>query len=213
MAAKLILTAFIAALRVNGSPCKPNSSAPTSPDFTSDAVFTTITADDVSTGSSFPTQSSIYGFTSTALASSLVTDQATTHSTSILTLEASSSDTPFPETSTSETAWDGSSASTIPTSLTITDSTINESTTAESVVVTSSSSDPSTTSSITSTTTTAEAQTPIGFYNGGFEDDSSPDAHPWVIGRSVTIPNDPQNAHSGGRYAYVSTDSRMIVIA
>ncbi|XEU99692.1 hypothetical protein FSHL1_004979 [Fusarium sambucinum] len=176
MAAKLILTAFIAALRVNGSPCKPNSSAPTSPDFTSDAVFNNHHR----------------------------RHQATTHSTSILTLEASSSDTPFPETSTSETAWDGSSASTIPTSLTITDSTINESTTAESVVVTSSSSDPSTTSSITSTTTTAEAQTPIGFYNGGFEDDSSPDAHPWVIGRSVTIPNDPQNAHSGGRYALVN---------
>ncbi|CEI66027.1 hypothetical protein FVEN_g4562 [Fusarium venenatum] len=203
MAAKLILTAFIAALRVNGSPCKPNSSAPTSPDFTSDAVFTTITADDVSTGPGFPTQSSIYGFTSTALASSRAIDEAITDSTTILTLEASSSDTSSPETLASETTWDRSSASAIPTSLMTTDSTVDESTTVDSAVVTSWSSGPTTSSSITSTTTTAEAQTPIGFHNGGFEDDPSPDALPWVIGRSVTIPNDPENAHSGNRYALV----------
>ncbi|OBS28237.1 hypothetical protein FPOA_02178 [Fusarium poae] len=197
MAAKLILTAFIAALGVNGSPCKPNSSASLSPDFTSHAVPTTTTDDDVSNGSGFPTQSSVYEFTSTTLASTLATDETTS-----VTLEASSSDKSSLETLASETTWDGSSATTIPTSFTTTESIVDESTTLDSAVVASWSSD-STTSSITSTTTTAEAQIPIGLYNGGFEDDPSPDALPWVIGRSVTIPNDPGNARSGNRYALV----------
>ncbi|CZS77664.1 unnamed protein product [Fusarium graminearum] len=182
MAAKLILTALIASLKVNGSPCKPNSSPSISLVFTSSAAFTTTTIDS-SAELGLSTQSSIF--------------DSTLYSTS-KTLETSSS-----ETFASETTRDGSSDSTVPASFTTTNSIVEESTTVESAVVTSLSSDPATTSSIASTTTTAEPQTPIGFYNGGFEDDSTSDARPWVIGRSVTIENDPANAHSGDRYALV----------
>ncbi|KAM6529534.1 hypothetical protein FALCPG4_007663 [Fusarium falciforme] len=60
----------------------------------------------------------------------------------------------------------------------------------------------STTTTSEAPATTTEAGTRLGFFNGGFEDPTV-DGLPWVIGRSVEIKNDPENAHGGEHYALV----------
>ncbi|RGP72600.1 hypothetical protein FLONG3_6608 [Fusarium longipes] len=229
MATKLILLALVASFGVNGSPCKPHSFPSISSAITSDGAFAT-TTDELNTGSESVTRSSEYDFISTSLAYSLSTDETTSEIISTFskissdlteasattetgtqtsygntpTVTSDSTSTQNIEISATKVDSDASTSVVVSTLFTATDSTAERFTTTESEVVTSWSSEPASSSTFPSTTTTAAQQTPIGFYNGGFEDDPSPDGLPWVIGRGVTVPNDPQNARSGDRYALIT---------
>ncbi|UPK92507.1 hypothetical protein LCI18_003442 [Fusarium solani-melongenae] len=95
------------------------------------------------------------------------------------------------ETSTTEDA--SRSTSTFSESSSASDSKIPTTTTSEAA-------ESSTTTTSEAPATTTEAGTRLGFFNGGFEDPTV-DGLPWVIGRSVEIKNDPENAHEGEHYA------------
>lgn len=195
MAAKLILAGLLASFGVNGSPCKPSS-------YTFPSLATT-------SGQSIET-SLVTG--STTLQSYEESPASTQHATSALTSEAPSSDLASSESSVSQTDWETTSTSIVSQPISTDDSTTEQSIYTDTLTVTSWSFEPTTTSTIASTTAIAEEEDDIGFFNGGFEKDPSPNALPWVLGRGVTVPIDPGNARSGDRYAYVPSTDQIATI-
>ncbi|KAJ4212867.1 hypothetical protein NW759_011508 [Fusarium solani] len=230
MAPPKSLSAFVLALGfslgANAGPCKPNaSSALTSQSFetTSTAVVeTTFSSTSHTTGLTWTT-SSEKSLTSTA-AESDVSDTTTLQSWSSSSSEDGGqlTSTVTTETGFVSTSDEASSSWSTASDLTLTSSTIisetETSTTEDASSSTSTFSEssisdselPTTTTSQaaeSSTTTTSEAPATttqvgprLGFFNGGFEDQTV-DGLPWIIGRSAEIKTDPANAHGGERYA------------
>ncbi|KAL2678573.1 hypothetical protein Neosp_009321, partial [[Neocosmospora] mangrovei] len=132
--------------------------------------------------------------------------------TSTVTTETSSSST----SSEASDSWSTTSDLTFTSSTIVSDtetSTTEDASSSTSALSESSTSDlesPTTSTSQaaeSSTTTTSEfpattthAGPRLGFFNGGFEDQTV-DGLPWIIGRSAEIKTDPANAHGGERYA------------
>ncbi|KAI8663215.1 hypothetical protein NCS57_00921800 [Fusarium keratoplasticum] len=224
MAPPKSLSAFILALGfswgANAGPCKPSaSSALSSQSFdettstavvetsfsstsdTTDLVWTTSTTtesvvSDTTTLESWSSSSEDgEQLTSTVITEtgSVSTSDETSNSWSTTTDITSTSPTTVSETSTTEDA--SRSTSTFSESSSVSDSEFPTTTTSEAAVS-------STTTISEAPATTTEAGTRLGFFNGGFED-LTVDGLPWVIGRSVEIKNDPENAHGGEHYALV----------
>ncbi|KAI8664918.1 hypothetical protein NCS56_00926000 [Fusarium sp. Ph1] len=216
-------------LGANAGPCKPNASSTlTSQSFetTSTAVVETTFSSTSDTTDLTWTTSSEKSLTSTA-AESDVSDTTTLQSwsssssedggqlTSTVTTEtgfvstsdeASSSwstasdltltsSTIISETETSTTEDASSSTSTFSESSSISDSELPTTTTSQAA-------ESSTTTTSEAPATTTQVGPRLGFFNGGFEDQTV-DGLPWIIGRSTEIETDPANAHGGERYALV----------
>ncbi|EEU34781.1 uncharacterized protein NECHADRAFT_44751 [Fusarium vanettenii 77-13-4] len=97
------------------------------------------------------------------------------------------------ETETSTTKDTSSSTSTLSESSSTSDPESLTASTSQAV-------ESSTTTTSEAPATTTHAGPRLGFFNGGFEDQTV-DGLPWIIGRSVEIKTDPANAHGGERYA------------
>ncbi|KAM6529533.1 hypothetical protein FALCPG4_007663 [Fusarium falciforme] len=221
MAPPKSLSAFILVLGfswgANAGPCKPSaSSAVLSQSFeetTSTAVVETSFSSTSDTTNLAWTTSSESSLTSTTVESeasdattleSWSSSSVTTETGSVSTSDETSnswsttSDITFTSTIVSETSTTEDatrSTSTFSKSSSVSDSEVPTTTNSEAA-------ESSTTTTSEAPATTTEAGTRLGFFNGGFEDPTV-DGLPWVIGRSVEIKNDPENAHGGEHYALV----------
>ncbi|KAM5369075.1 hypothetical protein ACJZ2D_009170 [Fusarium nematophilum] len=180
---------------IHAGPCKPQSS-------TSLSISLAATTTTDATRSEASESSGTGPWTSTSDPSGETTSTVPVDSTLASTL-----DTADPtSTTTSEAALTSSSVvSEVPSTdeAGISTSTVSEHSSSFSNVFTTTTSESaliSTTTTSDAPATTSETKPRLEFFNGGFEEGGEL-ALPWIIGRSVSIEQDPENARSGNRYA------------
>ncbi|RSL46541.1 hypothetical protein CEP54_013811 [Fusarium duplospermum] len=216
-------------LRANAGPCKPNASSTLSSQSFKVTVTTSTASIETSFSSTFETTDLTWTTSSESSLTSTTTKSSVSDTTTLESWSSSSEDgdqltstvssksgfvsifsepsnswtttseitftSPAAASDTSTSEYASSSMSTFSEPSSAPDSEISTITTSEEAVS-------STTTTSEAPATTTEAGPRLGFFNGGFEDQTV-DGLPWVIGRSVEIKNDPANAHGGDRYALV----------